>query len=798
MPNSPLQLERSVQFAMAAMTALGTLLLGLGQQSVFLPCVALLSSVSSVVLCDIRQSFRLNRHIANMAALLAVAYAMTDFYSRQDSETQLLAIANLLVYLQVVLQFQEKSLRVYWSLSVLSLLQVVVASALNLSFSFGPLLAVYLVVALTALSLLFVYRETERFHASAQPLPEALGPIGPNRRWPLGQGDVRWSGVAGEDPGRPLVGRRMARHIIGMGLVTLVITVLVFYGMPRYRKRVWQGPGDRGTSMVGFNDEVSLGEMGRILQSDQLVMRVSFEHAGRNEKFAVHNPPYFRGATLANYELRRGRGRWKQYGSDEDPLPPLPTNQGGVIQDITLVSAGHAQMSPKDNIPLFSTYPVFRDNLSQRELIVDRRNRLLQIEAEDVVDTKQFRYITRSGEFNGNLQVRLSVDSRAEISEEMDRLKFREMRSLAGLIALANKVVTESQAVEPLAKALALESHFRSPGNYEYSLDPDVVRNRELDPIEDFVTNHRTGHCEYFASALVLMLRSQGIPARMVVGYHGGEYNSLGSYYLVRQKHAHAWVEAYLQPGQYPVEQLATGADDSGVNGAWLRLDPTPPDYDLEVEDGETTLLAQVADMLDYAQLLWTDYVLGLNSQRQRDSIYGPILATVEETREMIVKASEGPVLLYVFMGMTLLALLALAVIFGRRYVSVSHRDTFDSLLGSLGIPLRWVTGWFGQSNRYGTHRPQVHVAFYERLETMLQRQGLVRLPGQTQREFAAAAGGRLADLPHLQPVAGVPRRVAEAFYRVRFGGAPLDSREEQAVEQALRDLEAALAQGRA
>jgi hypothetical protein len=54
-----------------------------------------------------------------------------------------------------------------------------------------------------------------------------------------------------------------------------------------------------------------------------------------------------------------------------------------------------------------------------------------------------------------------------------------------------------------------------------------------------------------------------------------------------------------------------------------------------------------------------------------------------------------------------------------------------------------------------------------------------------------------LADVPHLQPVAGIPRRVAEAFYRVRFGGPPLDSREEQAVEQALRDLEAALAPSR-
>jgi hypothetical protein len=292
------------------------------------------------------------------------------------------------------------------------------------------------------------------------------------------------------------------------------------------------------------------------------------------------------------------------------------------------------------------------------------------------------------------------------------------------------------------------------------------------------------------------MLRSQGIPARMVVGYHGGEYNNLGGYYHVRQKHAHAWVEAYLEPGQYPIHQLATGSDDSGRYGAWLRLDPTPPDYDLEIEDGETTLLAQVGDMLDYAQLLWTDYVLGLNSQRQRDSIYGPIMASVKETREMILKASAGPVLLYVFTTVVLLLLITVCAIFGRRFISAAHREALDSLVASLGTPVRWITLWWGSGPRAATGRPSMHVVFYERLESLLKRQGLERSHGQTQREFAAAAGGRLADVPHLQPVAGIPRRVVEAFYRVRFGGTPLDSREEQAVEQALRDLESALAQG--
>lgn len=806
MHTQPLNLERSVQIAMATMSALGTLLLGLGQfnsvagtmgqQSVFLPAIAFIAAVSSVVLCDIRKTFRLNRHVANLAALLAVAYALTDFYGRQDSETQLLAIANLLVYLQVVLQFQEKSLRVYWSLSVLSLLQVVVASALNLSFSFGLLLALYLVVSLMALSLLFVYRETSRFESTDDAYPDAAAPIGPGRRWPLGVGGTHWSNVVGDDPGRPLVGKRMVRHVIGMGLVTIVITVLVFYGMPRYRKRVWQGPGGGATSMVGFNDEVSLGEMGRILQSDEQVMRVNFKRLGTGAPVIVTGTPYFRGATLSDYYWSKDkrRGRWKPFNTlvRPDPLPTAGPNEAGVVQEVILQSSVKMQGGANDEIPLFSTYPVFDALESAPTLRVDPLARKLCISAINLPDSgRQYRYVVRSGEFNGPQQVRLSVEPNSRLSGAVTKVA----ESQPGVAAKAAEIVREAQAVEPMAIALALEDHFRRPNNYFYDLDPDVTRTPGVDPIEDFVMNHRTGHCEYFASALVQMLRSQGIPARMVVGYHGGEFNSLGNYYLVRQKHAHAWVEAYMEPGEYPVDQLATGSDDSGTHGAWLRLDPTPPDYELELADSETTLAAQVGDMLDYAQLLWTDYVLGLNSQRQRDAIYGPISAALSALR------SSGAIrwLLYALASVCGLVLLGAGLLYAARATGVAQRETLIATLArTLGAPGRWLSAFWQPAAKRAQARAAMHVVFYDRLESLLRRQGMVRGPSQTQREFAAAAGGRLADVPQLQAVAGIPRRVAEAFYRVRFGGPPLDSREEQAVEQALRDLEAALTPNRA
>ncbi len=86
--------------------------------------------------------------------------------------------------------------------------------------------------------------------------------------------------------------------------------------------------------------------------------------------------------------------------------------------------------------------------------------------------------------------------------------------------------------------------------SFTYSLIPSADRLDHLDPIEDFAANHRTGHCQYFASTLAMMLRSVGIPTRIVLGFRPAEFNDVGKYFVVRQRHAHAWVK--------PISRLPT------------------------------------------------------------------------------------------------------------------------------------------------------------------------------------------------------------------------------------------------
>ncbi len=91
--------------------------------------------------------------------------------------------------------------------------------------------------------------------------------------------------------------------------------------------------------------------------------------------------------------------------------------------------------------------------------------------------------------------------------------------------------------------------------NFQYTLLSLPVEN--ISPLEEFLFKSKMGNCEYFATAMAIMLRINAIPSRVVLGYKGGEYNNIAGYYIVRQKDAHAWVEAYIDKN-------------------WIRFDPTP------------------------------------------------------------------------------------------------------------------------------------------------------------------------------------------------------------------------------
>ncbi len=303
------------------------------------------------------------------------------------------------------------------------------------------------------------------------------------------------------------------------------------------------------------------------------------------------------------------------------------------------------------------------------------------------------------------------------------------------------------------------------------------------DPIEKFLVQRRQGHCEYFATALAMLLRHIGIPCRLVVGYKTDEWNDVGNYFTVRQLHAHTWVEVFLRPDQVP-DYLRQGEDEAPFRrGAWLRLDPTPAGRDA----GSLLRAITTSKYFDWLDYLWNNYVIEMDRPRQREAIYRPVVGAVRGLADALTdprwwRRAWGRVWAGLsraggaaVAGLASVALVAVVVLLWG-LAGLARR-----LGGPCGRPGggRFRLGW-------GDRHP---VAFYRRLEAILKRMGLVRRPSQTPRELAEAAS-RLLQARHPPELAQAPLRIVEAYYHVRFGGKPLDKSQSEAIEQALAALE--------
>lgn len=806
-----------LQCTLAALTILGTALLGSGQQNMTLTILMMVAAPTAVACTDRYQWFRLSRTMANLAAIGSVAYAVFQFAS-SGGDNQLLSVANLLVYLQLILLFQEKSHRLNWQLLVLSLLEVVVAAAMNLNFRFFILLLAYLFLALVAMALLYVLREASRFDASADERKKSRGAEG-------GRGGERLSPVLRSLLGSPPqvststtreslpreLGRASYMGQVGtFGVVTLAFATVLFYSTPRLGGAGWQGSRGRGhgQATVGFSRQISLDEMGEILQSDELALRISFFDHATNEPLTPHNEPYLRGGVMTSYGDSQGVGRWTI--SSAPPrgvlLDEARSMTGLVRQEIWIEPTGEATV--------FGAFPLVRLpgvatplRLDRAAGAVSREQPLSGLPAGRYhfeVGTYSFREGWQTAVSAPDLAPPPTAESAISTKELADCLRFKPFQ-FPGIQKLARQVLEEADATESdtLRKARILEQHFQQPGRYQYSLRFRNARNREMDPVEDFVLNHRTGHCEYFATALTLMLRSQQIPARLVVGYHGGEYNALGNYYLVRQRDAHAWVEVWLEPEE--VALVGKGGLPYGdvSRGGWLRLDPTPGGGEANTQG---MVWNRFDDVMEYAEFLWSDYVTGLNRERQRQTFYAPLWERVTTS----VSAFFDPVEWRAWSAATLSQWL-------RRWGVVNELGDFGwRLIVGIGVAFtmavlvakpiaalagraaRWCAGRLARlagaslGRRNGARRGRVE--FYERFERLLARRGVVRAPHQTPREFLDEAS-RVESIALHRPLWGeAAGRIVEAFYHVRFGGTELAPDEAAAIAAALRQVEAGLA----
>ena len=351
----------------------------------------------------------------------------------------------------------------------------------------------------------------------------------------------------GGDPPSP--DRRFVFGAVGIATVTLVSAAAVFLVFPRATQG-WSGRGDlMATSIAGFSDRVSIGDVGSSIYSNpRVVLRVEFPEGLPGNFLGLH----WRGRSYDHFDGTR----WTR--SDEIRPSRVPDDWYSerwpgdpVRQDI--------YAAPLDVRVLFGIGPV----------VAVRPESDIYPMFDNVGDWSYWGSgIPVYTAFSQAEPPPAELLRRAERGYMPDRQRYLQLPRLPDRIAaLADSVVEAAGAETRYDQAAALERFLRSRFGYTREL-PATAGEATLD---HFLFERREGHCEYFSTAMVVMLRSLGVHARNVNGFLGGRWNEFGRYLAVTQNEAHSWVEVWFPGyGWVTFDPTPGGASGAGDESGWL------------------------------------------------------------------------------------------------------------------------------------------------------------------------------------------------------------------------------------
>ena len=773
-----------------AVAAAGGALLAIGEgrplPAALTPPIVLLAHLA----VDRRRAFHLPAVFANLLGLAAAGLALTEL-SSGEIEARLLFGAHLLVYLTWIISLQRKSFKVCWSLIALSVLQVAVASVLTAGAQFGIGLGGFLLLTLWALTNLSA-RWPDADRASAAPRrAERRADRRPRSRWAPG-GRRRFGRGGAPAPiaasvvrdGRvgPAEVRGPGRAVAAATAVAVVIGLTAFLLTPR----MWlsrRPPIDPtrtagvSTAYTGFTGEVRLGVLGEILESQAPAFEVEVDRPRLGWSLAENDAervfgtaePLFRGRALSRYEA----GHWTDSLSSRDdrrlPTTPPPWSDTTAVERYRLLSLGDEVLMHVGSAAAVA----FEERPGEQARYRETDGLLLRPRSLSAAATVEYAvYSATPPEDPDALPLtererrRLRRNGPREPLSPFFRKQYVQLpgelpaAAAAAEAALADAAVGEDDEESDRAGRVSarrtadlLTRYLRDSGRFRYSLDLSV-QDTGVDLVEDFLLNKRVGHCEYFATALALMLRDRGVPSRVVTGFKGGDLNPATRRFEVQQRHAHAWVEAY-------------------VGGRWETYDPTPAAARTRsVADSgpQFTLLSQ---LLGGAESVWGEYVVRMSLERQRATFGRPLRDAWEAVRHAAASLPLRP--------------------------GEGGGVRFDGRAGAVFAAIALVLvalGWAGRgllSRRWRRRREEraraEAVRFWRRFIKLAAVRGVIRGTAETPAEFAA----RAADSWHGKldgDLGSLPAAAAADLYAVRFGGTALPPDRLTALDRALDRLE--------
>ena len=614
------------------------------------------------------------------------------------------ATVHLVLFVMVVRLFSTRRDRDYYFLAIISFLMVLAAAVLTVDSTFLLAFAAFMLMAVVTCILM------EMRSAAANAMVRAK--------------------ASNDDLAQRKMGISLASASPILALLILLIAAAIFFVLPRLSNGYFSAFARGRVMSTGFSDQVQLGQIGEIQQSNSLVMHIQIDgdtHGSYDLKWRGVTLNLFNGNTWSNPHAQHavvsvGAGRFVLWQN----ASRLKRSQ----------HVGPAQ-------PIH--YRVLMEPVISNVFFLAPTARLLQ---------GNYRLV---GMDNGDSVFDLDPEhpvGRYEATSDIAQTPASELRSAGSdyppeilldylqLPAVDRRVVSLSKEITASAdnnydKAAAIESYLRSNFGYTLQLPRTVPR----DPVANFLFERKQGHCEYFASSMAIMLRTLGIPSRVVNGFRTGEFNDLTSQYLVRASNAHSWVEAYF-PGY-----------------GWISFDPTPA-APAQLHTGWSRSMLYLDAMASF----WREWVINYDAGHQynlgREATRNS-LEWLQRARNWARQRHE--------------ALLTAARRTSRNISESPGRwglaGAAITLLVILGANARRM--WRGLRDRRVAARPEksprlAATIWYERMTRMLARKGWTKSPAQTPAEFLVTIQNEVVR----EPVS----KFTEHYKSARFGGSAEDA----------------------
>lgn len=683
-----------------------------------------------------RVQWRMPTAWVSVLMLVFLPFPFVDWLVLRTSP--IVALIHFIFFASTMKLVQPKHQRDWLWLYVVAFFQMLLAAGMMIDTTFFVLLVLFLFSAVSTL----VSFEMQRAH-------QALVDGGQSQE----AGELEfWREATNARKSLPSPRWRSIAFFSGVSLITiLVLATPLFLAMPRLALRNSGAGWMQGASLSGFNDTVRLGEVGQLKLNPQLVMRVR-----------VNQPPdqyrsnlRWRGITLDYYDNGSWRDSYSLRGNRKTGARPV-TKRGNAFWVDESMQMNHAKVLDSITRQTFYLEPLDTPTIfaAPKALWVEGVPTLWRDESDGLWTSNhalnRLVYQVES-DTRRPTDKELREDNASEYPPELRRYTQLPRNFDLRVGQLAAKTVKGTTTALDMARRL--ETHLRE--NYSYSLN--LRRTDDGDPVADFLFNVQAGHCEYFASAMTLMLRTQGIPARIVNGFQMGEYSEISDFYTVRQSDAHSWVEVYFP------------------KHGWVAFDPTPS---AGLNQYDNNWLATMRHFGESLEMFWLESVIGFGANEQASLVFR-MHRTFSSYQSDISSTLTDWRLQFSGFLKTMRALLP----------PLTARDWADaifspSVIGVLVGGTLLIGGLVFWRNRANSWQRRLHrepmasaVAFYQEMLDTLSQAGHHRLPDQTPQEFA-----RVMALP---PVT----LITKLYQQVRFGGKILEESEITQIEVALKEL---------